>query len=350
MEPMQSVAPSVRDPRWTSSELTAQAYRVEVDAEEQSALAVAIAGERPWQALKRSDVPVSCRGLFRRIEGCLDQSAGFCVVSGLPFDGAEESSRRVAFLAGYGVGTPVYQDAQAGRMVDIRSTEAQLMDAGMYKPRSDGTHTRPYETRAAFRLHTDACDVAGLFCVQAAATGGTSSLVNALTVYDRVAQSRPDLLAVLEEPFYYAKPRKPGEPASYHGIPVFSWHQGYFKSHIVPDLIYFAQFVPEVPRLTNAQHEALDLLQKVASSPELKFELRLEPGQLLLLNNHVVWHGRDAYEDAPDTVRHLLRIWMATPTSRPLHPLHEAWFGDPRPGALRGGYLRERLHELAEKD
>jgi hypothetical protein len=67
-------------------------------------------------------------------------------------------------------------------------------------------------------------------------------------------------------------------------------------------------------------------------------------------NNHLVWHGRVDYEDAPGTVRHLLRLWLATPHSPPLHPVHRAWFRNPAPGALHGGYLRERLGELAECD
>jgi len=286
------------------------------------------------------------------MRGCLDESAGFCVVSGFSFDGNEEDAadraRRTTFLVGYGLGTPVFQDAQGGRLVDVRSTDAKMSEAATYAPRADGTHVRPYETRAAFRLHADACDVAGLFCVQAAAHGGSSSIVNALTVYRRLSEARPDLLEVLHQPFYYAKPRKPGEPASYHGIPVFSWQDGYFKSHIVPDLIFISQFVPEVPRLSALQQEALDVLMKIASEPDLAVNITLAAGELLLLNNHVVWHGRDAYEDEPWAVRHLLRLWLATPNSRPLNPVHEPWFGDPSPGALRGGYLRERLHELRE--
>ncbi len=336
------------DPAWKAHELAPDAYQVELAPDERALLGAAAAQERPWQQLGRRDVPTGSAALWARIEHCLERAAGFCVVSGLPFDGGEEHARRAAFLAGLGLGTPVFQDAQGARIVDIRSTGADALEAATYKPRSDGTHVRPYETRGAFRLHADPCDVAGLFCVQAAASGGASSVVNALAVHDRLADTRPDLLAVLHQPFYYARPRKPGEPAGYHGIPVFSRQDGYFKAHIVPDLILAAQLVPEVPRLSAEQREALEELSRTASSPEFAIELHLRPGQLLWLNNHLVWHGRQAYEDAPGTVRHLLRLWLATPGSRPLDPVHEAWFGDPRPGALRGGYLRERLAELRE--
>jgi hypothetical protein len=339
----------IADPIWSARELSADAHQVELSADEHAALEAALrASAGPWHNLRRRDVPSSCAALWTRIRHCLDRSAGLCVVSGLPFPADEDSARRVAFLAALGLGTPVFQDARGARMVDIRSTDANAQDAVMYTPRSDGTHVRPYETRAAFRLHADPCDVAGLFCVQSAARGGGSTIVNALAVHQRLAETRTDLLEVLYQPFYYAKPRQPGEAPSAHAIPVFSWHDGYFKAHIVPDLIFAAQLVPELPRLSALQRDALEALLAVASSPELMFSLSLAPGQLLWLNNHLVWHGREAYSDEAGTVRHLLRLWVATPDSRPLDPVHAAWFGNPAPGALRGGYLRERLGELAE--
>ena len=46
-----------------------------------------------------------------------------------------------------------------------------------------------------------------------------------------------------------------------------------------------AQKLPDVPRLTAAQEEALDLHAEVCE--ELAFTMELEPGDLQLLNNHV---------------------------------------------------------------
>jgi hypothetical protein len=341
-------ARAVVDPVWTAKELAPDAYRVRVSSEEHTGLLGAVQTARAWHELRRADVPAASAALWRRIRRCLGHTAGFCVVSGLPFDGEPELARRVTFLVGYGLGTPIFQDAQGARLIDIRSTDTSLFDSVAYTPRADGTHARPYETRAAFRLHSDACDVAGLFCIQAASSGGGSAVVSALAVYRRIQQGRPDLLEVLEQPFYYARPKKPDEPRGWHGIPVFSFRDGYCKSHIVPDLILASQLAPEVPRLSSLQREALQYLVSVADAPELRLEFRLEPGQLLLLDNHLVWHGRDEYEDAAGSTRHLLRLWLATPDSRPLDPVHEPWFGNPEPGALRGGYLRERLAELAD--
>ena len=56
-----------------------------------------------------------------------------------------------------------------------------------------------------------------------------------------------------------------------------------------------AQEFPEVPRITAAQNEALDLLAEVAE--EVCLYSPFVPGDIQLLNNHVIFHGRTAYED-----------------------------------------------------
>ena len=98
-----------------------------------------------------------------------------------------------------------------------------------------------------------------------------------------------------------------------------------------------AQKVASIPRLTAAQDEALDLLALVCD--EHGYEMELGPGDIQLLNNHVVYHGRTAYEDAPGPGqdRLLMRLWLAPPDSRPLPEGFEVLWGSIQGGAVRGG-------------
>jgi hypothetical protein len=79
--------------------------------------------------------------------------------------------------------------------------------------------------------------------------------------------------------------------------------------------------------------------------------MELQAGDLQLLNNHVIYHGRTAYEDAdgPDGDRLLLRLWIAPPNSRPLPDGFAALWGTTAGGAPRGGIAQpsapgERVH------
>jgi hypothetical protein len=83
--------------------------------------------------------------------------------------------------------------------------------------------------------------------------------------------------------------------------------------------------------------------------------MELERGDLQLLNNFVIWHSRTSFEDFedPDEKRHLMRLWMSTPNSPELPPEFAEFFGDTRPGAvrggLRGGFISEKFLDFEKR-
>ena len=82
------------------------------------------------------------------------------------------------------------------------------------------------------------------------------------------------------------------------------YHSDYFRS---------VQRFDDVPEFTPRERELLDLYEAIASSPDLYFDMDLEPGDVQWLSNHVVLHARTAYEDHDDPAekRHLLRLWLS---------------------------------------
>ncbi len=63
-----------------------------------------------------------------------------------------------------------------------------------------------------------------------------------------------------------------------------------------------------------------------------------QPGDLQLVNNHVTYHGRGTLEDDEEGHdRLLMRLWLATPGSRPLPDGFDVLWGSTEPDALRGG-------------
>src|SRR3546814_9875508 len=95
--------------------------------------------------------------------------------------------------------------------------------------------------------------------------------------------------------------------------------------------------LPGVRKLTDAEHEAIKLLMEVAE--EQCFEMRFAPGDIQLLNNHVVYHGRTAFKDDATTGqdRMLMRLWLSVPNSRALPEDHAVLWGDIGAGRPHGG-------------
>ena len=63
--------------------------------------------------------------------------------------------------------------------------------------------------------------------------------------------------------------------------------QGYLSVNYSENYFRLSQRHPEVPRLTPAHHEAMELFTSLAQSDELRLDAVLEPGDIQLLNNHV---------------------------------------------------------------
>lgn len=264
----------------------------------------------------------------------LEHGAGAVMVRGLPIDAFPAGDCRRLFLGiSSHIGTPVSQSAAGELLFSVRDSGYADDD-----PRARGPNTRKKLT-----YHTDRCDVIGFCCVQQAKSGGESFVVSSMTLYDEIRRHRPDLLAVLEEPFYYARHNVDlANERPWCRQPVFSFQDGHFAANLLRVLIDRAYAMPELPDMSPVQREALDHVQKLADDPSLHVSFMQQPGDILFLNNWVTLHRRAEFEDhpEPDRKRHLLRVWLSVPNSRPLHPLFRENYGATEAGALRGGMHR----------
>ena len=228
-------------------------------------------------------------------------------------------------------GTAVSQSKDGDILGDVRNVGVDI-----HSPQGRG-----YKSNQRLNFHTDSADVVGLFVLCVAMRGGQSKVVSSVSVHNEIARLRPDLLEVLYQPFHWSwNQQEPAGAPPYYQQPIFSRCDGKFSCRYVRGHINNAQRFPEVPRLTPEQIAALDLLDQVANDESLHVTYDFKPGDIQLLNNHICLHARTAFEDYPehDRRRHLLRMWLSVPNSRPLSPALGTIYQDQRPGAVRGGF------------
>jgi hypothetical protein len=295
-----------------------------------------------WRALARDDFPIPrlARSLAE-VSHELEHGRGLALLRRIPVERYTEDELRVIYWGlGLHLGTPRYQNATGELIGDVRDEnrlygmvrEVNPMQAG--EPRTSRNKAR---SAGPLRFHTDRVDVVTLLCVRPAAQGGLSKVVSAPAVHNAILERRPDLHAVLCEPYYHVREGEAGGKQMYYAMPVFGLREGCFTSQYSRTFVENAQHIPEVPRITDAQNEALDLWADVCE--ELCYSMDMRPGDVQLLNNHVVYHARATYEDdpTPGRDRFLMRLWLSMPKSRALPAGFEALWGAIEPGALRGG-------------
>jgi alpha-ketoglutarate-dependent taurine dioxygenase len=299
-----------------------------------------------WRDLTREDfaIPRFSRTLAE-ISDRLERR-GLVLLRRIPVERYHEDELRIIYWGlGLHLGTPRYQNGDGELIGDVRDEnrlygtvrEVNAMQAG--EPRTSRNKAR---SAGPLRFHTDRVDVVTLLCVRAAATGGLSKVVSGPAVYNTILERRPDLHALLCAPYYHVREGERGGKQEYYAMPVFGVRDGRFTSQYSRTFVENAQHIPDVPRLTEAQNAALDLWAEVCE--ELCYSMDMRPGDVQLLNNHVVYHARTTYEDdpAPGCDRFLMRLWLSMPNSRALPEGFEALWGSTAPGALRGG-IAQRL-------
>jgi hypothetical protein len=287
--------------------------------------------EADWQTLRPADFPLPT--LRPRLDRILDdvlEGRGFVLLRGIP---VEHWGRHLSAIAFLGLGLhwgSLRPQNKHGHLL------GHVKDLGLT---SRDPNVRIYQTRERQNYHTDSCDVVGLLCLQPARSGGLSSLVSSVTLFNEMRRRRPDLTRVL---FEHIETDRRGEVPTgqlpYFCIPVFNWYSGLLSTVYQRSYIESARRFPEVPPLTPEQVEAVDLFDALCNDPAMHFRMELQAGDIQLVHNHTLLHDRTAFEDwpEPERKRHLLRLWLAPQEARPLPPVFAERYGCVTPGQ-RGG-------------
>jgi hypothetical protein len=257
---------------------------------------------------------------------------GFEVLRGLPVATYTQETAATIFCGiGAHLGRARSQNAAGHILGHVRNIGADAND----------TNTRIYQTAERQTFHTDSADVVGLLCLREAQIGGMSLLVSVETIANRMADTRPDLLALLFDPI--ATDRRgevPEGAAPFMTIPVLSWHAGQLTVFYQRQYIESAQRFDDAPRLTDKHVEALDLFDALANDPDLHMSMQLQPGDMQFVYNHSQLHDRTGFTDwpVPDKRRHLMRLWLSIPGDRALPEVFKERYGSIEIGN-RGGII-----------
>ncbi len=320
---------------WRGQELQARAdwgiHFTEPEIEE-LLLAAGSYADKPAEEIKLTDIELpQLASRLARVQHDLEHGSGAVFLRGLPPGDLDQAAlARVFWIIAVHLGTPLSQSAEGELIFSVADLD--------YAP--DDPRTRGPNTRRKLSYHTDRCDVIGFCCHRQAKSGGENRIVSSMALYNKILEQRPDLLEVLCEPFYYLRHTVDGgNDKPWCRQRVFSFCEGHFAANLLRVLIDRAHAHPDLPDLTDQQVEALDLVETLADEPHLHCSFQQEPGDFFFVNNWVNLHRRTEFEDwpEPDRRRHILRIWLSMPNSRPLDPLFADNYGSVEAGGLRGG-------------
>lgn len=324
---------------WTVDDLHAATdWIVELDDRNRHDLTAAVrrAAEpgKPLLAYRRDDFDLG--SAWPAIAGALAQvrdGTGFAILRGLPRHGlTPEAFELLTWAIGLHAGVARPQGKASQFLSAVR-------DAGVTYRSGKG---RGYSSNADLDFHTDSADIVLLTCYNVAKSGGMSMVSSSVAAFEAIQQERPDLAELLRQPFYFSRQQEQADDeAPFYPNPVFDARDGLLFSKWNRNRLRSAQAMDDVPKLTPAQFDALDLLDDVLRRPSVMHAMYLQPGDMQILNNHVTLHSRTEFEDHDDPAlkRCLFRLWLAPPDSVALPESWRPAYRSVAPGTVRGGII-----------
>ena len=293
---------------WRADEGGRERFMVRFEARHLDALAQALEHARrrtdDTEAIIRDDFPLdTIADDVAAWRAQVMDGPGILILAGFPVERySQDELGMIHFGLGTYFGTAMSQSVMGDRL-------GHVVDVGGKDPKE-----RAYRNSTELDMHTDACDIVAMMCLQKARSGGLSGYASGLAVYNEILARRPDLMPVLMEGFHYHRfgEEAPGEaPVTEEKIPVFSFEAGYLSINYLRSYIEMAAAELQAP-LDARQVEALDLIDEIASDDRFALKFVTEPGEAVFFNNLTVLHNRTAFEDSPrpEEKRHLLRLWL----------------------------------------
>lgn len=271
---------------------------------------------------------------FDLIQKELLEGKGFALLRGLDVDKYDIEENAIIY-AGIGAhfGHTLPQNAKGHVIGHIKDVGLDHKDPNV----------RIYQTNVRQTYHTDSCDLVFLLCLKTAKSGGLSSIVSSVTVFNEMFKERPDLAEALFAPIETDRRGEiPRGQLGYYHMPIFNWYRGRLSTLYTRRYIESARRFSTVPALTEIQTQALNMFDQLANDSSINLNMEFKPGDIQILHNHQILHDRTDFEDWPDDERkrHLLRLWIVSPNGRALPPIYAERYGSVQIGSRERGGIR----------
>jgi alpha-ketoglutarate-dependent taurine dioxygenase len=250
------------------------------------------AGEIPTLLGRDAPRAKACH-LQREVEDLRDRvedRQGFAIVEP-PASLDRAQQRHLAWLIGRLLGEPVEQSGDGAKAIEV-------YDRDRMRRMADGA--RYHQTREGGSIHTDnvnrpeTWDYLMMACVAPAMLGVETIVVSGLAVHEVLAARAPQALELLARDFWW---ECRGFSDDFFRAPVLCYDECG-----LPRFRYLRPYLESAHRrrgapLAEQQLWALDALDAALELSELQFRCTLAPGEIIVIDDLRMFHGRTSFSD-----------------------------------------------------
>jgi hypothetical protein len=284
---------------WRGAELTKPAVAYAFSPAGEAELATHLRNAERYRSsrLDLAGAPLSrARFEVEELRRQVEQVHGFAIIEPLATLQEPAERRALVWLVGCLLGEPIEQSREGIKVVQVydRDRTLRMQDGARY-----------HQTRQGGSIHTDnvnrpeTWDYLIMGCLFPAMIGGESIVVSGMAVYDCLLERAPQALEVLAEDFWW---ERRGFADDFFRAPVL-----FFNQKGEPRFRYLREYLESAHRRTGEplrddQLWALDTLDSALELSDSQFRCKLAPGEILVIEDLQMFHGRTSFSDFFDAV------------------------------------------------
>ena len=173
---------------------------------------------------------------------------------------------------------------------------------------------RYHESNAGGSIHSDGPQLnippkyLLMVCIKNAKKGGESIVTNTKEIYNFIKKNKPEHLKNLKKNYFFERRGFKKSKPYVLSKPIFTSEKN-FKFRYLKEYILSGYAIKKAS-LSTKKRMSLEYLDTLLSNKKFQKKYKLNGGDLIILNNHVMAHGRSAFDLDKNCPRSLLRLWV----------------------------------------
>lgn len=208
-------------------------------------------------------------------------------------------------------GLPLNQNKNFEKFVKIKPNVKLLKK----KQKDKSVKLRYHQTNAGGAIHSDGPQLSTppkyviMGCLRQAKKGGYSIITSAKKIADFLKFKKPKTLTQLKKNFFFERRGFDFTNKNIFNKPIFTIKKNLFRFRYLREYIEAAYIIKSI-KLNKNQNEALNILDKLLVKKEFQSKYKLNEGDIIILNNNYLAHGRSSFKLNISNQRSLMRIWI----------------------------------------
>ena len=174
---------------------------------------------------------------------------------------------------------------------------------------------RYHQTNAGGAIHSDGPQLATppkyviMACIRQADKGGSSIITSAQKIFFFLQKKRPEVLKILKKNFFFERRGFNYSNQNILKSPIFKNKDNIFRFRYLREYIEAAYIIKKI-KLKKKESDAFNYLDTLLAQKKFQNKYRLNQGDIIILNNNHLAHGRSSFKINAAKQRSLMRVWI----------------------------------------